>query len=145
MSWDVMVMRIPEGLTSLDEISEDFDEPLCGLREVGPTLLSVFPDLDLSDPTWGILEGDDFSIEFNIGDEDPCDSIMLHVRGGDGALTPIRALCATTGWAAIDAGGGELIDTNGEGAVSGFTEWQEFRKKALPDAPLKGVRVSFPI
>jgi hypothetical protein len=48
-----------------------------------------------------MLEGEDYSMELNIGKDDPCSTMMLHVRGGDGALEPIRRLCEATGWAAL--------------------------------------------
>ena len=143
MSWDVLIMRVPEGVTDLGDIPDDYDEPLCSHSELTARLRAVFPDIDLTDPTWGILEGEDYSIEFNMDEEDPCDSVMLHVRGGDSALAPIKALCDSTGWAAVDAGGGEIIPLTAE-SVPGFTAWQHMRQQSDPNSPLKGVRFSIP-
>jgi hypothetical protein len=52
-------------------------------------ITAAAPGVDFSDPTWGFIEADQYSIEVNIGDADPVDSFALHVRGGDSAVVVI--------------------------------------------------------
>jgi hypothetical protein len=65
---------------------------------------------------------------------------MLHVRGGDGALAPIRHLCEQTGWKAFDTTEGDFIDFEGDPGT-GLRAWRAFRDHAIPGAPEKGVRL----
>jgi hypothetical protein len=56
---------------------------------------------DLSGPTW--------SVELNIGSEDPVDSIMLHIRGSDDVLTPVFRLAQALRCKVLDLAEGDLI------------------------------------
>jgi hypothetical protein len=61
----------------------------------------------------GILDREDFSIEFSIGGAaDEVDCIMLHVRGEDKCLDAIEKLCKYTGWYALDISTMNIIDFN---------------------------------
>jgi hypothetical protein len=143
VSWDVLIMKVPAGVKKMEDLPPEFDHVLCALTELPDRLRSVFPEIDLTDPTWGDLEGADYSIEFNIGKEDPCEAIMLHVRGGQGAFEPIRKLCTLTGWAALDDG--EFIDFSADDAAKGFNAWRDYRDRVIPGAPEKGVRMVVPV
>lgn len=96
------MMRRPEGSVAISDLEEADIPPLGSLTEVRRKLQAALPEIDLADPAWGTLEGDDYSIEFSVGEEDPCMSVMLHVRGGDEALGVIQRLFAATGWEALD-------------------------------------------
>jgi len=151
MSWDVVLMSVPPEITENSKLEGDFSSPLGTASAVLPLLKQIVPSLDLSDPTWGILDGPDFSIEFNIGKEDPIPTIMLHVRGGEAALGPIQRLCEETGWRALDCGDGEFIDFAGDPGA-GLRKWQIYRDQmtalyqdqgssVVADPKLPGVRV----
>lgn len=94
------------------------------LRAGGPS----FPDLDLNDPTWGNLEDPDWSIEFNIGREDPVESIMLHVRGGGDVVEVIRRAARALGCRALDGSSGEFIE---DGGADGWADFQAYRDSVL--------------
>ena len=145
MSWDVLIMKVPACITKVEDLPTECDHVLCSLAALPERLRAVFSEIDLTDPTWGHLEGADYSIEFNIGKEDPCEAIMLHVRGGAGAFEPIRTLCTATGWAALDAGDGEFIDFTAADATKGLDAWRAYRDRVMPGAPEKGLRVSVPV
>ena len=49
----------------VDELPEDFSSELGLQSQVLATITAILPDLDLTDPRWGILRNKDFSIEFN--------------------------------------------------------------------------------
>lgn len=83
MSWDVVLMRLPADVTSVHEIPADYTpDPLGRRDDVRAAVTQACPEADLSDPAWGELSGPTWSVELNIGSEDPVDSIMLHIRGG---------------------------------------------------------------
>jgi len=69
---------------------------------VASLLGDVFPAIDASDTSWVVLDTDDYSIEFNIGDESPCTSVMLLVPGQESVMEAIRLLCERTGWQGFD-------------------------------------------
>ncbi|MEU4891058.1 hypothetical protein AB0B12_04305 [Streptomyces sp. NPDC044780] len=89
------------------------------------------PEADLSDPTWGELLGLTWSMELNIGEDDPVDPVMLHVRGsGDDVLTPVFRLAEALQRKVIDCAEGNLITP---GQTSGWHAFQQFRDR-LPDS-----------
>ncbi|MDH2394059.1 hypothetical protein QCN29_36035 [Streptomyces sp. HNM0663] len=128
MSWDVLLLRLPDDVTSMEEIPADYTpDPLGHLHDVLSTVAQAVPDVDLSDPTWGELLGPTWSMELNIGAEDPVDSIMLHMRGsGDDVLTPVLRLADALRCKALDCAGGDLITP---GRTSGWHAFQQFRDR----------------
>ena len=76
------------------------------------TLSQVFPALDWADPTWGQLEGDGFSIEFPLGDEDPCRTLILFARGN--ATAAALRLIDATGWCLLDTGNGGWMNLSAD-------------------------------
>lgn len=140
MSWDVVLMSVPPEITENAKLDDDFSSPLGAASAVLPLLKRVLPSADLSDPTWGILDGPDFSIEFNIGKDDPLRTIMLHVRGGEAALGPIQQLCEETGWRALDCGTGEFIDFSDDPAAR-LRNWQTYRDQMAASYQEQGATV----
>lgn len=94
MSWDVLLLRLPDDVTSAQQIPADHTPvPLGRRHDVLAAVAEAVPDADLSDPAWGELSSTTWSIELNIGSEDPVDSVMLHIRGsGDDVLAPVLRL-----------------------------------------------------
>jgi hypothetical protein len=134
MSWDVMLQHLPPGIRSLSEIPDDFQPPALGKRaDVIARLRAKLPAIDFSDPSWGRLDGDDYSIEFNSGDKDVVDGIMLHLRGSDSALAAVRAACEALGCYALDCSEGDIIRWDESDAGSGFAAWRRFRNRVLDD------------
>ncbi len=128
MSWDISLMRIPSEITSLREIDGNFKN-LGPKEEVLSMLAKTFPDGDFSDPTWGRLETDEYSIEFSLDNADPLVEITLHIRGGAAALEPVRKICEKTGWRALDWSG-EFIDFDRD-PVSSLRKWQQYRDRII--------------
>ncbi len=132
MSWDVLLLHVPEGITTFDELDDVEPQPLGPLAEVVSRLQAVCSTADFSDPTWGELEAADYSIEFNIGKDDPVESVMLHMRGGDEVISVLAAICAATGWSAVDTEGGEFIHFDNNPSV-GLQQWRTYRDHATDD------------
>ncbi|MFD6150974.1 hypothetical protein [Streptomyces sp. NPDC060243] len=128
MSWDVLLLRLPDDVTSMEEIPADYISPPLGRSDqVLAAVTQAVPEVDLSDPAWGEFLGPAWSIELNIGSEDPVDSIMLHIRGsGDDVLTPVLRLAEALRCKALDCAGGNLITP---GQTSGWHAFQQFRDR----------------
>ncbi|MEU6541549.1 hypothetical protein [Streptomyces sp. NPDC047000] len=133
MSWDVLLLRLPGDVTSMHELPDGCSpEPLGRQYDVLAAVTQALPEVDLSDPTWGDLSGPTWSIELNIGSEDPVDSIMLHIRGsGDDALAPVFRLAEALRCKVLDLAEGELINP---GHMSGWHTFQQFRDRVIGSA-----------
>ena len=83
-------------------------------------LSAALPGITWEESGWGVLEGPDFSIEFNLGHEQPVSHFMLHVRGGGGAIDALRQLSQSTGWVGTDMGSGLPLDDEEEIQPSPF-------------------------
>lgn len=130
MSWDVLLLRLPDDVTSVQEIPDDYTPlPLGRQRDVLAAVSRALPDANLSDPTWGELSGPTWSMHLNIGSRDPVDSVMLHFYGsGDDVLTPIFRLASALGCKALDCSDGELLAPRD---LSGWHAFQEFRNRVI--------------
>src|SRR5688572_25868802 len=103
MSWDISIQDLPSSAKTIDEIPDDFRPASLGPRsQVIAEILAVVPDVDFSDPSWGLLNRATFSIEFNMGSKDVCEGFMLHVRGGAGAMLLIDQVLKALGLRGID-------------------------------------------
>lgn len=110
MSWDIALFKFPSPLTRAEEADHAPLLPLGALADVHAAILGHFPGTDWSDPAWGCWEEDWDSIEFNLGDDDPADSLMLHVRAGPDVVPRIQALCREQGWTAIDCASNTFLE-----------------------------------
>jgi hypothetical protein len=132
VSWDVLIFDAPAHARSVDQMPQDFNPPPLGTgSDVRQRLRGNLEDLDLSDPAWGRLVGATWSIELNIGSDDPVDSIMLHVRGGgDEALAVIARIVASVGGRALDISTGEFL-TGDPTQAGGWHGFQQYRDQTL--------------
>ncbi len=131
MSWDVLLMNAPPTLTTVHDFPDGFYSELGSRAEVLAILKSAVPGINLADPTWGTLEGRTFSIEFNIGRDNPIQALMLHVRGSDEAIKIIQRICEVSGWRALDTTLGAFIDF-GHNPADGLRKWRKFRDSVIP-------------
>jgi hypothetical protein len=137
MSWDVYLMKVPENIITVEDMDDNFSsQPLGGKKEVLTLFKELFPEADFTDSSWGILDNENYSIEFNISNEDPVQSVALHIRGNELAVKAIEKICQRTGWRAIDSGSGDFIDFSNS-SESGFKKWQQFRDQVLLDKESK--------
>lgn len=83
MSWDLFVQDWGN-VSSISEIPDDFEPKTIGKRiDIISKILEVEPLVDYSDQSWGRFETEQFSIEFNMGEEEELFSFTLHVRGNE--------------------------------------------------------------
>ena len=111
MSYDVMVVKFAgkRPATPLDMQAAEVTS-LGAAAQVRRSISVALPGTDWSDPTWGMFDGDGFSIEFNVGGGDPVGNIMLHLRGGGDALAAAARLATQMGCAAIDCQTDKFLD-----------------------------------
>ncbi|MAT71238.1 MAG: hypothetical protein CMJ58_17140 [Planctomycetaceae bacterium] len=131
MSWDIFVFASEVPPPPVDEMPESWSwQPLGSQDEVRDKINKCIPNIDWSDPSWGVFDGNGFSYEFSVGKTDPCDSIAVHVRGGGDAVALLLRLGDATGWYLLDTSQPEWIhhcsDPN-----SGWVRFQAFRDQVI--------------
>ncbi|WP_339787902.1 MAG: hypothetical protein ACMVP2_08260 [Imperialibacter sp.] len=127
MSWDLFVQDWGTAKT-LEEIPDDFQPQPIGLRSSIIRQIQTFePAANFDDPSWGTIENDQFSIEFNMGKEEELGSFVLHVRGDELAIPCIGNILKHLGLRAADGSNGEFFDN--ETATEKMQAWMEFRDR----------------
>lgn len=132
MSWDVLIQDFPPNALQVAEIPDDFKP-----RNLGPRaaliskIQSLLPEVDFSDPSWGIYDSREYSIEFNIGSDEICESLMLHVRGSGDAMITVEQILRHLNLRGIDFQTGEFFRL-ADGKRS-FEEWVAYRDCVVGD------------
>jgi hypothetical protein len=131
MSWDVLIQDFGD-YKQISDIPNDFQPKSIGNKsDIIAKIKETFPDVRISDSSWLILEYETFSIEFNIGDGDKVDSMMLHVRSDEsGTINELLGLFETLNVRAVDTSTGEFIE-NKQNIKKGLLQWKEFRDSIL--------------
>lgn len=143
MSWDVLLMSVPPNIGTVKDIPDDSKSVLGPKSTMLLILAKICPEANFTDPNWGILNAGDFSIEFNIGEDDPTTHIMLHVRGADSAVNTIQKICEVTGWRALDTSMGDFIDFH-QNPTAGLHKWRQFRDQVMASLEAKGEQIIHP-
>lgn len=133
MSWDVYFLKFPDEVNSVSEIPEDYEpQPLGIYDDIKKLFSEVFPAAEFFRPGygWGVLDTDEYSIEFSIDEEEPITSIVLQIRGGETPIDVIKKICQKTAWRAIDTSSGDFMNFDNNPEV-GFNEWKEYRDKVI--------------
>jgi hypothetical protein len=132
MSWDIFVQDIPKEANSPADIPDDFKPKPIGLRsEVIGKILTVVPFADFSDPSWGIIDGQGFSIEVNLGDNEMLNGFAFHVRGGDLAAFAVADILERLGRRAFDPNSKTGIFTITQDGSDGQQRWCAYRDRVL--------------
>lgn len=127
MSWDVSLVRFSRTYRSIAEVSSNENPiPLGRLQEIQMAVSEVFLGTNWDDPSWGIYDCEFGSIEFNVGQEDPVNSLCLHVRAGDGIVGGILLLCQRLSCQAVDFTDGSFLDQS-ERPAANLAKWREYR------------------
>ena len=128
MSWDIFVQDLPGEARCVTDIPPDFKpRPIGKTSEIIAAIRSVIPMTDFSNQTWGVIDGDGWSIEINIQDEEECRGFAFHVRGGDAAIGVIDAILRRLNLRAIDPGSDTGFFVAGTEASRSFEMWGKHR------------------
>jgi hypothetical protein len=127
VSWDVFVQEIPPGVTSAEAIPDDFRLAPLGLRDDFIQRIQAFvPSADFKNPAWGVLDTPEFSVEFNMGEDEELSSFALHVRGAEVAGAFVADLLSHLGLRAFDPQSPAGIFESSASAES-FGRWRRYR------------------
>ncbi|MCP5537316.1 MAG: hypothetical protein H7A51_13930 [Akkermansiaceae bacterium] len=130
MSWDISVYASSKAPQPVEQMPDDWTGDTLGTnREVRALISGCFPSVDWSDPFWGILRTDEYSLEFNMGRSaqvDSSDGFMIHVRGGGDAVAAMCALSVDTGWYLLDCSQSEWLHHCDDKEV-GWKGFQQYR------------------
>ncbi|MGE3808440.1 MAG: hypothetical protein AB7K24_27570 [Gemmataceae bacterium] len=131
MSWDVMIFNAG-GKTPppLDKLEHSDLLALGPAEQVRQRISALLAGVDWSDPTWGLYAEHGFSIEFNVGKNDPIANMMLHVRGGGDAIAAIARFAKPLGWTALDCSTSEFLDLDNP-SQAGWEGFQAYRDKII--------------
>ncbi|MBK5258389.1 MAG: hypothetical protein JJE51_02275 [Thermoanaerobaculia bacterium] len=111
MSWDVFIQHLPMSARRVADIPDEYEGKVLGTRdEVIAKIRAKFPDADFSDPSWGTLVRDGYSIDICVNGDDIATAITLHVRGADGAVDAVNTLIAALGARALDSWTSEIYE-----------------------------------
>jgi hypothetical protein len=128
MSWDIFVQELPPTARTLGDVPEDFAPgPLDSRANLIRRIKEVAPTANFSDPAWGTLDTPSFSVEFNVGDKDPVQSLTLHVRGDDAAAAFVSDLLSHLGYRALDPQSESGLFEPGKVAEASLSRWRAYR------------------
>ncbi len=128
MSYDLFVQDLPPDLDTVDDIPEDFEPRSLGARsDLIAKILEILPTADFTDPSWGVVSGDGYSIEISLGEAQTVPSFVLHLRGGEGALPAAHHLLDSLGLDALDPQAESGLFEFDDEAIANFKAWRKFR------------------
>jgi hypothetical protein len=131
MSYDIFVLDIPQAVTRVEDVPADFvPRPLGPRQRIVEALRRAVPDLALDETGWGSIEGPDYSIEVNLGAEDPISSFAFHVRGRETALFVIADVLNDLGCRAVAPGAQTGIFSLDSDALEAYARWRAYRDHA---------------
>lgn len=132
MSWDIFVQDVPVDAKKIADIPDDFKPaPIGKHSDVIQKIREIVPFADFTDPEWGYIDGEGFSIEVNIPDDD--DLLMgfaFHVRGGVTAVGIIADILDQLGLRAID-GGSDTGFFDRDKAQASLLRWRTYRDQVI--------------
>ena len=128
MSWDIFVQDLPKNASTIEEIPDDFAPGTIGKRsQIIEKIREVVPAADFSEPSWGRIRGDNWSIEVNMGKDEECNGFCFHVRGSDAAAGVVAAVLEALSLRALDPAHESGFFTVGPDAVEAFRKWKAYR------------------
>lgn len=131
MSWDIFVQDLPADAQTLEDIPADFKPAAIVKRsEIIEKIKEIAPTANFSDPSWGLIEGNGWSIEVNLGSEEECTDFALHVRGAETAVGAVEAIITSLGLRAVDSQTGDFFRAGPE-AIGSFRRWRTFRDNVV--------------
>ena len=128
MSWDIFVQDLPKNASTIEEIPDDFAPGTIGKRsQIIEKIREVVPAADFSEPSWGRIRGDNWSIEVNMGKDEECSGFCFHVRGSDAAAGVVAAILQELKLRALDPTQEGGFFNVGPDAVEAFRKWRAYR------------------
>ena len=134
MGWDVAGFIPPPGIEHLGDIPNDYRCPPIATRDrFLEAATQIVPTVNASDPTWLDLTGCGQVLELSLGRQDPIESVMFHVRGGEGGIPVMLELAHTLGFRLLDCSTGDFLADDASNAA--FSQWHDYRDQILHQPP----------
>ena len=132
MSWDILAMAMPD-VNSMSDVPSDFIPPPIATRdELISRITEIIPFSNFTDPSWGIIDGDEFTIEISMSNPECVDCIGFHVHGETvGGACCVSEIITHLGIKAFDTTTGEFFEI--ENPELGFKKWNQFKKTCLKE------------
>ena len=123
-------MDLPRDAQTVSDLPDGFEpRPLGSRNDLITAIRSAAPTADFSDPSWGQIAAGDFSIEVNMGTDEPVGSVMLHVRGGDGAIALIAEILDRLNARTLDIQTGQVFEETA--AATSLAAWRSYRDRII--------------
>ena len=130
MGWDVAGFIPPPGIEDLGAIPKDYyPAPIATRARFLEIATRIVPTVDASDPTWLDLTGCGQVLELSLGREDPIESVMFHVRGGEGGIPVMLEFARTLGFRLLDCSTGEFLADDASNVA--FSDWRDYRDRIV--------------
>ena len=128
MSYDIFVQDLPARALSIEEIPADFvPGPIGPLARIRDVIRAVVPGLTFNDAGWATIEEAEYSIEVNLGTDDPVQSFAFHVRGTEVGLYLVAEILRSLALRAL-APGTETGFFSLEGDTrEAYARWRAYR------------------
>lgn len=124
MTWDVLLLRLPEGTASLRELPADFAPIPLGPRDlIARALSDALPALEPLDASLAVVREEDFVVELELGPGTILDHVLVHVLGSDAAYGVLRTSATALGASAVDCESDEVLDLEAPTSPS-LRSWQ---------------------
>lgn len=127
MSYDIFVQDLPADATSIEDVPDDFrPQPLGPRGHILDTMLRIAPSLTMDDSGWGTIEDADYSVEVNLGTEDPVHSFAFHVRGEETGLFVVSEILSALGYRALAPGTATGFFSLSEDQRAAYARWRRY-------------------
>jgi hypothetical protein len=128
MAWQVLLLRLPEGTSTLSALARDYIAPSLGDPEdVLAGIERAVRDAPVTAEADGdrlvVLRNDDLVIEAELGGIGQVDRVLLRVLGSDAAFPLVCALARGIGASAVDCETDVVLDADSE-VPDTLRQWQ---------------------
>lgn len=135
MSYDLFVQDLPPDAKRVEDIPTDCKPAVIGRRtDLIRRIKEVVPIVDFSDPAWGYVQGEGWSLEINMGATEDCSGFAFHARGDGTALGVVEAILSALSLRALDPQSGGLFAAP-TGANESFLRWRAYRDQVVKRSP----------
>lgn len=110
MSWDGILMRLPEDARHMDEVPEDYDFPPVGAPEaVHAALSKALPGSEHTIGKTIFQDGTDY-LQLSYTEYEDVDCIDVYSLGGVGAARALQVICDMLGVTVVDNRTNDIAD-----------------------------------
>ena len=113
---------------SLDDAESDWrPHPLGSPDDVRASISDYLPQIEWQDKENGVLDTNDYSIEFHVPDDNPVESVNIRIVGSGNPVPTVVELCNQFKWVLFDNQIGDIINKLDDPTKSWrrYTNWRD--------------------